>query len=265
MATTSALPAETPETPYWNGKPLPKHHYWKGKPLPPIFYEDPEPAEDDDMLQADTISRVTPALRRRFQDFLVMDGGFIMPDPENGNDRFATDCYISFDLSRQDLEDLDIPNYWTWVVGNIPQFALEVASKSTAERDRNFKRDLYLRLGFREYLMLDPTGEFHGKPITALHRVGDRFEEYPVHETADGSLWTHSELLDLDFWWIKGAPEWDPFDVRDPATGKSICVGEMYEAERAARLAEREARIAAEERERELLRQIERLQERGRS
>ena len=181
MTTTTTLPAKTPEQGYWNGKPLPKHHYWNGKPLPPIFYEDPEPVEDD-MLQADTISRVTPALKRRFRNYLVMDGGFIMPDPENGNVRFATDCYISFGLSRQDLHELDIPNYWTWVVGEIPEFALEVASPSTAERDRNYKRDMYEKLGFLEYWMLDNEGKYHGAPITGLRRVDGKFEEIPVHE-----------------------------------------------------------------------------------
>ena len=252
MATITTLPAKTPENPYWKG-PLPKNHYWKGKPLPPIFYEDPEPVEDG-MLEADTISKVAAALRRRFRQFLVMDGGFIMPDPEDGNNRFAADCYISFGLSRRRLAELNIPNYWTWVVGAIPEFALEVASPSTAHRDRDFKRDLYEKLGFLEYWMLDNEGKLHGKPITGLHRVGDRFEEYPVHEAADGSLWAYSELLALEFWWLPDAPEWDPFDVRDPATGKSICIDAIIEEER-------QGRIAAERRERELLREIERLRD----
>ena len=254
MATITTLPAKTPESRYRNDKPIPKNHYWKGKPLPPIFYEDPEPVEDG-LQQQPTIRKIAYALAHRFVDDFVGEGGFIMPDPENGNNRFAPDAFISFGVNWTRINELELPNYWTWEVGKMPEFALEVASESTAARDRNFKRDLYLSLGFEEYLMLDPTGKFHGKPITALHRVADRFEEYPVHEAADGSLWTYSELLDLEFWWIKGAPEWDPFDVRDPATGKSICINEMYEEER-------DARIAAEARERELLRQIKRLTER---
>ena len=161
-----------------------------------------------------------------------------------------------------------------------------------------FKRRRYAELGFREYFLLDPTGgELYGKPIIGLHLVGDRFEEYEVHVEPDGSARVYSELLSLDFWWMSDGPEYDPFDLRDPLTGKSICVDAMLEDEREGRIAaerrersahdarraaerrersahdarlsaerqaqsERDARRAAERRERELLRQLERLQDR---
>ena len=70
-------------------------HYWNGKPLPPIFYEDPEPVEDG-MLQDETIVRIVEALRRRFPKDFVKGGGFVMYDPDDGNNRFASDGYISF-------------------------------------------------------------------------------------------------------------------------------------------------------------------------
>ena len=231
-------------------KKIPKTHYWKGKLLPPIFFEDPEPVEDG-MLQQPTIDRVGRALKDWFPQHFVSTGGFIMPDPEDGNNRFSPDTFISFDVDWDRIIELEIPNYWSWVVGKLPEFALEVASPSTSKRDTDFKRGLYLRLGFREYLMLDNTGDLYGKPIAGLRRVGNRWEEYPVNIEPDGSQWLYSELLGLEFWWLSDGPVWDPFDVRDPRTGKSICIEEILEDERQALAAERQARAAAQREARE--------------
>ena len=172
-----------------------------------------------------------------------------MPDPEDGNNRFAPDLYIAFGVTWEQIVAWRLPNYWAWIVKKMPDFALEVASPSTAKRDTDFKRGLYLRLGFDEYCMLDATGEHYGKPITILRRVGDGFEEAPIHEEPDGSLWSYSELLDLEFWWISDARVWDPFDVRDPRTGKSICIDVQLDEERQARIvAEIQARVDREAR-----------------
>ena len=190
------------------------------------------------MLQADTIYRIIIALMLRFPNDFVKEGGFIMPNPEDGNDRFATDGYIAFGVTRERIAELELPNYWTWVVGKMPEFALEVASPSTKDRDLGFKRRRYAELRFREYFLLDPTGgDLYGKPIIGLHLVGDKFEEYEVHTEPDGSARVYSELLKLEFWWMSDGPEYDPFDLRDPVTGKSICVDYIIENERETRLA----------------------------
>ena len=268
-----------------------KVHYWNGKPLPEIFHEDPEPVEDG-MLQEETITKIVVALRRRFPQAFVKGDGFVMYDPENGNNRVAPDAYISFGVTRDYVQrELELPNYYTWVVDKMPEFALEVASPSTAQNDTDFKRNLYAELGIGEYWLLDRVGDLYGRQITGLRLVNGEYVEYEVHEEPDGSLWSYSELLELEFWWLSDASPFDPFDVRDPATGKSICVDaviaereETIRAERDARLvaerreqserdarlvaerreqSERDARLAAERHERELLRRIERMEGRG--
>ena len=249
-------------------------HYWNGKPLPPIFYEDPEPVEDG-MLQDETIIRVVDALRRRFPKDFVKGGGFVMYDPENGNNRFAPDGYISFGVTRDYVQNaLRLRNYYIWVVEKMIDFALEVASPSTADNDTDLKRKLYAELGVGEYWLLDRIGDLYGKPITGLRLVDGRYEECEVHEEPDGSLRSYSEMLGLEFWWLKDADPADPFDLRDPLTGKSICADEMIAereatiiAERATRIAaerqaesDRQARIAAEREARELRRRLELLE-----
>ena len=220
--------------------------YWKGKPMPAIFFDDPEPVEDG-MLQQDTITKFGEALKRRYPDDFVKDGGFVMYDEQNGNNRFAADCYISFGVTRDYVQvELELPNYWAWVVEKMIDFALEVASPSTSDNDTDSKRELHERIGVGEYWMLDRIGDLYGKPITGLRLVDGRYEEYPVHVESDGSLWSYSEMLDLEIWWLRDSSPYDPFDLRDPLTGKSICAGEVIGDERARRLAERAQRIAAE-------------------
>ena len=223
-------------------------HYWNGKPLPPIFYEDPEPVEDG-MLQDETIVRIVEALRRRCPKDFVKGGGFVMYDPDDGNNRFASDGYISFGVSREYVQDvLRLRNYYIWVVRKGIDFALEVASPSTADNDMNFKRKLYEQLGIGEYWMLDRFGDLYGKRIIGLRLVNGKYEEYEVREEPDGSLRSYSEMLDLEFWWVNGAPSADPFDLRDPATGKSICADNVIAEQLRIIQAERDARIAAERR-----------------
>ena len=264
MATLTENPAKTAKTvkPFGADR-IGDVHYWNGKPLPAIFYEDPEPAEDR-MLQDETIIRIVEALRRRFPRDFVKGGGFVMYDPENGNNRFATDGYISFGVNRERVQEvLRLRNYYIWVVEKGIDFALEVASPSTADNDTGFKRRLYAELGIGEYWMLDMTGELYGKPITGLRLVDGRYVEYEVHAEPNGSLRSYSEMLKLEFWWLKDAPSADPFDLRDPLTGKSICADAMIADERAGRLAERAGRLAAERENRELRRRIELLEGRG--
>ena len=238
--------------------------------LPSIFYEDPEPVEDG-MQQATTILEVGYLLTDYFRnkpDVFVSTGGFIFYDPSNGNRRIAPDIYIAFDVDVEGIYE-NLPNYWIWEVGKPPDFALEVASPSTADNDLGRKRDLYARLGITEYWRLDPTdGDLYGQPLSGERLVDGEYRPLELNTATDGTTWAYSEILDLRFHW--GLDLEDQFDVRDPRTGLTI---RLSDVERRARLAvedrlaatqdtmleERSARRAAEARERELRAEIERL------
>ena len=47
-----------------------------------------------------------------------------------------------------------------WEEGTLPDFVLEVASKSTYRRDEREKRAIYERMGVAEYWQFDPTGDY---------------------------------------------------------------------------------------------------------
>ena len=235
------------------------------KTLSDIFYEDPEPVEDG-MQQELTITFLAFVLRwwfRQRPDVFVSAGGFIFWDPANGNERVGPDCYMALDTDPDFV--YQFPNYFVWEVGKPPDFVMEVASPSTASNDLGRKHDLYARLGITEYWKLDPTGgELYGAALMGERLVDGEYVAYDLNVEPDGSAWSRSEVLELDFLW-----DGERFDIRDPLTGRTI--DPRVEAETAherARTAERQieserqARLDLEQENRKLREENRRLRRR---
>lgn len=213
---------------------------WKVKTLPDVFYEDPEPIEDG-MRQGPFIHRIAHLLWERYEDLpdvFVSADGYISYDITNGNRRVAPDLFIAFDVDAAGIYE-NLPNFWIWEIGKAPDFVMEVASPSTAANDLGWKRELYQRLEIQEYWRFDPTGgRLYGKPIAGERLVAGRYEGYELQYDGDSSVRSHSELLDVVFYW-----NGEEFDALDPATGMTIDKRVAAEA-RADR--EQEARVVAE-------------------
>ena len=230
---------------------------WQVRTLPDIFYEEPERIEDD-MEQWPTVFRISGLLHERYQDcpdVFINGGGFVSYDVTDGNRRVAPDLFIAFDVDVAGIYE-NLPNFWIWEIGKAPDFAMEVASPSTAESDMGWKRELYQQLQIQEYWRFDPTGgDLYGRPMIGERLVNGQYEEYPTEHGADGSVSSRSRLLGVTFYWDGSAS----FDVLDPVTGRTIdkraAAEAQAQAEQAARIvaearadSEREARTAAEAR-----------------
>ena len=217
---------------------------WIHRTLPDIFYEEPEPVEDG-MQQEFSIQTIKGCLWERYlgrSDIFVSNAIFISYDRTNGNARIQPDLFIAFGVDAAAIRE-NLPNFWIWETGKVPDFVMEVASPSTAANDTGPKRNLYQRLGVTEYWRFDPTGgELYGQPLQGERLIGGRYTPCEITAAPDGSQRSRSQLLNLDFSW-NGAE----FDVLDPTTGKSIKITEIITAEQEARTAEQEARHAAED------------------
>ena len=143
-----------------------------------------------------------------------------------------------------------------------PDFVLEIASIHTARNDERGKRVAYALYGVTEYWRFDPTGgEYYASGLAGdrLGADGRSYDPIQIHRLADGSLWGHSRVLNLDLCWEDGRLRWyDPAAQRyldtydEEADGRVeervrrlLAEGELDE-ERAARIAEQAARQAAE-------------------
>ena len=176
---------------------------------------------------------------------------------ERGNNRVfvSPDCYVVFDLSEEAERSLSLHEnntYLLWEVGKPPEFVLEIGSKSTGDVDTGSKRDLYARLGISQYWRHDPTGgDFYGEPLVGERLVDGEYRRIPLRYESDGSVWAHSEVLNLDIWWMEGE-----LQFRDPLDGEWLLSHEE-EAERADW--ERAGRARAEARVAELEAELRRL------
>ncbi len=157
--------------------------------------------------------------------------------------------------------DIDVSQYYEqngYVIsdqGKPPDFVLEVASPSTAERDVVDKRRHYAAMGILEYWRFDHPGQWHGARLAGDRLVGAEYEPIEIVEVAPGVLEGRSEALDLILRWADGQLLWI-----DPATGQPL---PGLESERAARIeAERQAR-RAELRIQVLEAELRRLRARG--
>ena len=118
-----------------------------------------------------------------------------------------------------------------------PDFVLEIASRATGTIDVTEKRDWYAALEVPEYWRFDETGEFHGARLAGDRLVEGAYEPILIETVEEGILQGFSAVLNLNIRWERGELRWF-----DPQTGQQIPTFEQ----------EREARLAAEARVRQL-------------
>ena len=86
--------------------------------------------------------------------------------------------------------------YNLWEVGKPPEWALEVASPSTYERDLYEKPDRYAEIGIGEYWMFDPTGgELYGEALMGFELVDGVYEPVETGRNEHGLLSGYSRAL----------------------------------------------------------------------
>ena len=163
------------------------------------------------------------------------------------------DLMIAFDVDVVDV--MARRGYSIEGQGQAPEFVLEVVSPSTGRRDEERKRAGYQDYGVREYWRFDPSGgEYHRQSLAGDALTDGTYQPLAIVETEEGHQWGRSDVLGLSICWEDGQLRWwDPVADRYLETYL-----ETHNEEAEARIAEREARTAAEARVRELEAELER-------
>ncbi len=135
--------------------------------------------------QRRALDAILPALEHHFawrEDVLV--GGDLLIYYEKGNPdvRVAPDVFVALGVRREPPRD----SYLVWKEGRVPQFVLEVASRSNADNDRTHKRELYQWLQVEEYWLYDPSGGLHEVRLQGLRLQGERYEEIAAESGGGG-------------------------------------------------------------------------------
>ena len=221
----------------------------------------------DHMEQSKEIAAIFALLNARFTEFhsrpdvFIDIGTNICYDPNNLNVRVAPDVYVAFGVDERAIRPRGI--YLPWEVGKVPDWALEVASRSTRQVDLNRKPAIYAQIGVPEFWRFDATGgRYYGFQMKGLRLTGGRYQEIELTYEPDGILKGYSEKLELSLAWDEGWPRF-----YDPSTGTYLedwrQDREALQAEREALLVEREARAADQERIRQLEEELRRLRPEG--
>ena len=174
---------------------------------------DPDVTETppDTMQQNDELIELYTLLRSHFGEFGGRPDVFIgresniCYDRSNLNVRVIPDVYLAFGVDRQAIWERKL--YLPWEVGKPPDWALEVASESTAQVDVQRKPGIYARIGLPEYWRFDPSGgRHHGAPLSGLRLVDGEYRPIELTTEPDGLLKGYSEILQLSLAWDEGWP-----------------------------------------------------------
>ncbi len=160
-------------------------------------------------------------------------------------------CHDPRDLRRHVIPDLLVAHgswdpsasaYHLWEAPT-PHFVLEIASRSTVDRDLGFKKREYERLGVLEYWQLDQSGSLLSEPLLG-HRLSERgYQRLRASGEVDGRAAYYSAALGL-LLRSRGQGLGLELVFRDPQSGQDIAVGEEMDR---ALATERSARLTAEE------------------
>ena len=179
-------------------------------------------------------------------DVVVGGDNFVYHRDGDSQANFAPDCFVAMGVNKEEVTEDG--SYYVWRAGKMIDFAMEIASPSTADKDLRAKYFLYESLAVPEYWMLDPTGgRLYGLPLMGYRCVDGVFVPIPVDSSEPGVVVGYCEILGLEFRWNEERQE---FRIVDPVTGKYFVTYMEYRerAERAeAALAHSEAALTDSE------------------
>ena len=171
-----------------------------------IYGISPVPIDPDDMpdripiemVQGPTIDQIAMFLRNHLgplANLLMLSNIPIRYDTENHRIFVAPDYFISFDVDISAIRDET--SYNMWEIEKPPEWALEVASPSTYQRDIFEKPYIYAMIGISEYWLFDPTGgNLYGQPLTGFKLVNGSYEPIEIIPNEHGLDSGCSEILD---------------------------------------------------------------------
>ena len=174
------------------------------------FNPDEPEAQIEAMLQNPVILYdIMPTLNRhlakggRDPEVFLDSDTILCYDRSDLNVRIQPDCYAAFGVDAQAIRDRKV--YLPWEVGKPPDFALDVASDSTARYDTSDKMDVYRRIGIPELWLCDSTGgELYGQPLAGWRLSGGEYLPIEMTVASDGSISGYSEATGLHLRWLGG-------------------------------------------------------------
>lgn len=115
-------------------------------------------------------------LQRFFvQQVAYISGNLLIYYEEGDNTKaVAPDCFVAFGVGRHKRRTFKI-----WEEGVGPAVVIEVSSRKTRREDLTTKKQLYARLGVREYFIYDPTADYLRPPLVGFTLTPTGYQPMP--------------------------------------------------------------------------------------
>ncbi len=185
----------------------------------PLSLPDDPPPIPDAMFQNPSFHYAYYTIESRFHgraDAFVDSNTFVYYDRSNRNRRLTPDCCVALGVDAEAIRRRN--GYVIWEVGKPPDFALEIASETTASRDMREKRRLYAEIGVGEHWRFDPSGgDYYGEALIGETLVDGEYRRMDTLQGESGEMWAHSPTLGLDF-----CRKDEILRVYDPATDEYL-------------------------------------------
>ena len=182
-----------------------------------VYYpiDDDEPLAESEY-QLFPLNYAYGALRSWFEDdptTWVGSDMFLYYEEGVPNNSVAPDVFVVTRTHKRHLRD----TFKMWKEGRVPEFVLEIMSRTSVHRDTVKKYDLYERLGVREYWLYDPTERGVLDPrLRGYELVGGEYRPLEVREV-DGKCSGASDVLGLEL-----HAEFGWFRFFDPVSGEYL-------------------------------------------
>ncbi|HEY9906676.1 MAG TPA: Uma2 family endonuclease [Thermosynechococcaceae cyanobacterium] len=150
----------------------------------------------------------------------------------------SPDAFVIFGVEKKKRR-----SYKVWEEGGkLPDFVLEITSKTTQENDELEKPGKYQRMGVLEYFQYDPTGDYLQPALKGSRLVDGEYQPIPRNQWPEGTVVLYSESLELELRLLPGGE----LRFYDPQTGQRLM--DHAETDRARREAEQARREAEQAR-----------------
>jgi hypothetical protein len=150
-----------------------------------------------EMMQHETIRHFTNCvgdwMNARGETYLIGNNLPVRPYSDNLHISLAPDLFFGYvdDITPFLMET----GYNIWQVGKPPDLVLEVASRTTYQKDVNEKPAIYASMGIPEYWMFDPTGgELYGQALIGYKLVDGVYVPIEMTPNEHGILSGYSEV-----------------------------------------------------------------------
>jgi Uma2 family endonuclease len=215
-----------------------------GKPLPGTTIDQKYPDQDGrPMGDTEYHSAAQIWLREGLQDYFAPEPDVYIASNlilyyEEGNPKARRDPDIL--VARGVVGKHMRRSFRVWEEGTLPRVLFEIISKKNWREDMGPKRELYARIGIREYIVFDPEDHYIHPQLQGFRTKNA--QSIPMKAMGDGSLRSRELGLVL-------TPEGAMLRLRDAKTGQLVLTrGERAEAE-SQRAEELAAQVADLERE----------------